>query len=237
MRTLHRLMIGVAFVAICPLWPLSAESRPNPYARPGTYGSPDPYDCRLKIRTTLGIAPNTGYLYPGFRDMVKTCVLKAERAQDAKVAKPRSKTPKSDIAAPKAPASEPSQPNTAAPGSAAPADVATTKPSAPEPVPSIPSPDVTDLRHVTGKLSDQIALLQTLVTELQADKSHNANPQVLINVTVELVLKKLDELKRRQSQHPEYQTPVRPDNGQSYPTARKISESYPSIPYYIAGTS
>jgi hypothetical protein len=41
-------------------------------------GRPDPYDCRLKVRSELGIAPGTGHFYPGFRERVGRCVRAAQ---------------------------------------------------------------------------------------------------------------------------------------------------------------
>ncbi len=132
------------------------------------------------------------------------------------------------------------QSGTSPTSAAAPPAVAVVNPAVPEKVSSARS-DVVNLRQVADDLTAQITLLQTLVKELQVDRSHSANPPALTDLTIDLVTKKLDELKRQQNVHPadvaKYQTPIRPADSQSFPTARKVSESYPPIPYYIAGTS
>jgi len=46
-------------------------------------GRPDPYDCRLKVRSELGIAPHTGNSYPGFWERVGRCVRAAQGGSDA----------------------------------------------------------------------------------------------------------------------------------------------------------
>ena len=45
---------------------------------------PDPYGCRLKVRTELGIAPHMGPSYPGFWDKVDRCLKAAQGGADAK---------------------------------------------------------------------------------------------------------------------------------------------------------
>jgi hypothetical protein len=95
------------------------------------------------------------------------------------------------------------------------------------------------LGNLNKDLASQISLLQNLTKELQEDRQHEANSPALTDQTITLIQNKLQELQQKKTAAPdtlEYQTPVRPNDGQSFPTARNISESYPPIPYYIAGT-
>lgn len=47
-------------------------------------GRPDPYGCRLKIRSELGIAPHMGPSYPGFWEKVDRCIRAAQGGSDAR---------------------------------------------------------------------------------------------------------------------------------------------------------
>lgn len=89
-------------------------------------------------------------------------------------------------------------------------------------------------------LAKQIALLQLIIGELQQDRQQNSTPPALTDQAIGALQEKLAEFKKRGSSQPEnspeYRTPVRPDDAQSFPTARYISETYWRIPYYIAGT-
>ncbi len=75
----------------------------------------------------------------------------------------------------------------------------------------------TQVHRLTEDLAGQIALLQTLVKELQEDRQQNANPPALTDETIALVEGKLQGLKQRTISEPtnasEYQTPVRPNDG------------------------
>ncbi len=46
-------------------------------------GRPDPYNCRLKVRSEMGIAPHTGNSYPDFWERVGRCVRAAQGGSDA----------------------------------------------------------------------------------------------------------------------------------------------------------
>jgi hypothetical protein len=61
-----------------------------------------------------------------------------------------------------------------------------------------------------------------------------------VEATLKIVTEKLDALKKDLASRPAlntgYLTSVRPDNANTYITARRASELYPKIPYYIPGT-
>jgi hypothetical protein len=38
----------------------------------------DPYNCRLKVRTEMGVAPYTGQYYAGFWERVGRCIQNAQ---------------------------------------------------------------------------------------------------------------------------------------------------------------
>lgn len=100
---------------------------------------------------------------------------------------------------------------------------------------------IEDLENIGGDLHGQIKLLQALVQELRQGRNHDVNPSGVTDSTIKTIQEKLAELERRQrlmgSNSPAYTTPIRPDDAQSFPTARAVSEDYPPIPYYINGTS
>jgi hypothetical protein len=101
-------------------------------------------------------------------------------------------------------------------------------------------PTIAALHNLTGELSGQIAVLQKMIRDVQNASQLNPTPPALIQQTIVLLQAKIEELSHRNpsqpSSSPEYRTPIRPDDPQSFPTARNVSESYWSIPYYIPGT-
>jgi hypothetical protein len=55
-------------------------------------GLPDPYGCRLKIRSELGIAPHAGPSYPGFWEKVGRCVRAAQGGSDTQAGRSTQRT-------------------------------------------------------------------------------------------------------------------------------------------------
>jgi uncharacterized protein YraI len=92
-----------------------------------------------------------------------------------------------------------------------------------------------------GDLSGQIATLTKVVGE-QSEIQKNASVIVRGSVeqTIAALNKRIEELKNEFNEKDKtfstYLTSVRPNDRDFYLTARRASESYPKIPYYIPGT-
>lgn len=93
------------------------------------------------------------------------------------------------------------------------------------------------LQEEVNNLADQIALLRAVIEHQQqrypndenADARIAAVQAMLISYTVRLEEVEEETLER-------YTTPIRPQNQNLGNTARRLSEIFPKIPYYIAGT-
>jgi hypothetical protein len=92
-----------------------------------------------------------------------------------------------------------------------------------------------------GDLSGQIATLTKVVGE-QSEIQKNVSIAVRGSVeqTIAALNKRIEELKNEYNEKDKtfstYLTSVRPNDRDFYLTARRASESYPKIPYYIPGT-
>ena len=87
----------------------------------------------------------------------------------------------------------------------------------------------------------QIAVLTSVNSaQLTSLQSAPASEKGSVEATLKIVTEKLEALKKELASTPAlntgYLTSVRPDNANSYITARRASELYPKIPYYIPGT-
>jgi hypothetical protein len=93
-----------------------------------------------------------------------------------------------------------------------------------------------------GELAGQISVLQTVLKE-QNDLKKTATPETsgAFDNSVTAIEKRIDALKKEYSERDrnfsKYLTSIKPNDRDLYLTARKASEIYPKIPYYIPGTS
>lgn len=93
-----------------------------------------------------------------------------------------------------------------------------------------------------GELAGQISVLQTVLKE-QADLKKAALPETAsaFDTSIQAIEKRIDALKKEYSERDrnfsKYMTSIKPNDRDLYLTARKSSEIYPKIPYYIPGTS
>ena len=98
------------------------------------------------------------------------------------------------------------------------------------------------LNRRIGYLGSQIDLL-TKVLQRQQDLSKTAEPSIRLSIdaTIVVINKRIADLKRQYGeQEPmfaRYLTSIQPNDRDLYLTARKASENYPKIPYFIPGTS
>lgn len=124
----------------------------------------------------------------------------------------------------------------------------TSAPSAPPPkvADASPSPaagpngDDANQRIVTLKV--QIIMLTKVLNE-QMELQKNAPPELQISVesAIQAIKERMEKLRAEYSAVSglarNYLTPITPDDQSLYDTARKASEIYPKIPYYIPGTA
>jgi hypothetical protein len=99
---------------------------------------------------------------------------------------------------------------------------------------------VDNLDRETADIEGQMALLSKVIEEQRELKSSGREASVAVDRTLAAIQSRMDKLKSVHSdktkERSKYQTNVRPINENPYITARKASEIYPKIPYYIPGT-
>lgn len=98
------------------------------------------------------------------------------------------------------------------------------------------------LNKKIGDLQAQIATLQTVLNEQKSLKVGNdSNGDRVIDETIEAIEAQIIVLKKdfvqKEAQFSQYITTIKPADKDLYLTARKASEIYPRIPYYIPGTN
>ena len=97
------------------------------------------------------------------------------------------------------------------------------------------------LKGEASDLKGQIELLNTVALEQKKLASRGGDASVLHKETVEAIEERVRELrtelsKKVQTLAKSYSTPIRPDDAELGVTARRASETYPKVPYYIPGT-
>lgn len=99
--------------------------------------------------------------------------------------------------------------------------------------------EVEDLQNEVDELSDQVALLQAVIDH-QRDSVAPSDPEgaeariSAVNNLMDSYRERLDEVENFSTQR--YSTPIRPQNQNQGTTARRLSEIFPKVPFYIAGT-
>lgn len=94
------------------------------------------------------------------------------------------------------------------------------------------------LQDEVNNLADQIALLRAVIEHQQQNNPDDENTAARVAavqtmlVSYTLRLEEVEEVSVAR-----YTTPIRPQNQNLGNTARRLSEIFPKIPYYIAGTS
>ena len=106
---------------------------------------------------------------------------------------------------------------------------------------TISAQDATVINKRIGDLGAQIEILTKVVRE-QSELKKDANVEVRVSVeeTITALNNRIKQLKSefdvKDEEFSRYLTSVRPNDRDFYLTARRASESYPKIPYYIPGT-
>ncbi|CAO4148968.1 hypothetical protein [Methylorubrum aminovorans] len=89
-------------------------------------------------------------------------------------------------------------------------------------------------------LDGQMVILSALIDEQREIKRLGREPMAAIDKTIEAIEQRISELRKvRTEKYQEasrYQTSIRPNDFDQYISARKLSEIYPKVPYYIPGT-
>lgn len=90
--------------------------------------------------------------------------------------------------------------------------------------------------HIDG----QIVVLSSLIEEQRALRASGKEPIQAIDQTISAIQARLGDLQKAKTdkfrEASKYQTSIRPNDFDQYITARKLSEIYPKVPYYIPGT-
>lgn len=99
---------------------------------------------------------------------------------------------------------------------------------------------IIQLKSEAGDIKGQIDLMRRVLAEQKKLSSGPQNDPDISQQTAEAISERLTELQASYEQKAKalagYATPIRPDDGDLGITARKASEIYPKIPYYIPGT-
>jgi hypothetical protein len=89
-------------------------------------------------------------------------------------------------------------------------------------------------------LDGQIAILSSLIEEERSLTRSGGEPQQTGSETIAAIEARLGELRTAQAgklrEAGRYQTSIRPNDFDQYISARKMSEVFPKIPYYVPGT-
>jgi hypothetical protein len=98
---------------------------------------------------------------------------------------------------------------------------------------------VQNLDRDAADLQGQIALLSKVIDDQRALKSSGREAFVAVDRTVAAIERRLAKLRgdhsEKMKERSKYQTNVRPIDQDLHITARKASEIYPKVPYYIPG--
>jgi hypothetical protein len=100
---------------------------------------------------------------------------------------------------------------------------------------------IIELKSEASDLKGQIELLSTVALEQNKLASRGGDAGVLHKETVEAIEERVRELRTALTKKVEtlaksYSTPIKPDDAELGVTARRASETYPKVPYYIPGT-
>lgn len=99
---------------------------------------------------------------------------------------------------------------------------------------------VQSLGQEYADLDGQITLLAGLVEEQRVLRGEGKEPAAAVDQTIAAIEARLGDLRKSKTEKvreaSRYQTSIRPTDFDQYITARKMSEIYPKVPYYIPGT-
>jgi peptidoglycan hydrolase-like protein with peptidoglycan-binding domain len=101
------------------------------------------------------------------------------------------------------------------------------------------SPEMEELQDEVDDLADQVALLQAVVDH-QRNSVASVDPEgaeariEAVMALMETYSARLEEVETFSNE--QYSTPIRPQNQNLGATARRLSEIFPKVPFYIAGT-
>ncbi len=100
--------------------------------------------------------------------------------------------------------------------------------------------EVDRLNRSLGELESQVSALKGALDEQKRLKAASDGDVSTIDQTIALVSQQLQlrqfEFDRGQRQFSAYLTDIRPEDRQSYMTARAATQAFPRVPYYIPGT-
>ena len=106
--------------------------------------------------------------------------------------------------------------------------------------PSLTSESASALNKRIGDLAAQIDELTKVLTEQKALRENAGDSRPVIDQTINVVTARIETLKSEYNEKDgafsRYLTSIGPNDRDLYLTARKASEIYPKIPYYIPGT-
>ena len=99
--------------------------------------------------------------------------------------------------------------------------------------------EMTALQDEVDNLADQVALLEAVIDHQRNSVAANDPEGAAIRVSA--VMNLVQTYNTRMSEvevlgNEQYSTPIRPQNANQGSTARRLSEVFPKVPYYIAGT-
>jgi hypothetical protein len=99
---------------------------------------------------------------------------------------------------------------------------------------------VDNLDRESADLEGQIMLLSRVIEEQRSLRNSGKEAAAAVDRTVSAIEGRVEKLRsthtEKTRERSKYQTNVRPINENPYITARKASEIYPKVPYYIPGT-